>query len=860
MTVSSTNSRSGPYTGNGSTTQFDYTFKINDQEHLRVILQEDGIETDLTLGTDYTVSGVGEANGGKVTLATAPTSDKKVTILRNVPFTQEVDLENQGAYYAETVEQAFDLSVMRDQELSERLDRAVTIPASSDASALDELVEDILRLSDSADNIDTVAGVAGDVTTVAGIAADVPTVAGIAGGVATVAGIADDVSTVAANAEDIGAVADIVADVATVAGIAAPVVAVATNSETINAVAANAENINAVAGIEAEIISVPAQVQAAAASATAAAGSAAAAAASAAGVNLPPILAGDAGKQLYVKSDETGYELDDAAISNTALRPEDFGAVAISDWDDPEDSTAALAALVTEVNATGKPVFLSGVYATRDTLAFATESLVIRGNSARQSGFLFRDCDGITLTQNGAYQTFSVRDFALLTDVVNTRKAFVYANSVNKTVPADLTGLLIMGKDRFEGTGNEHGWLEEITLDKANYTHVEKVRTMGREGDIAGGAFPTDTFGLRINDSSQVYVNQSAFSRKKIGIEITGFSEGIEVTKNVLLANNVGVNASAGATGSINDLNVRDNHIACFSRNIVLGTDGSTISAIFHSISGNLFFSRKEAPANFVHVLLDGANAVTVSGNEFYSENVTTTALPNTCIQGIGARRLHVYGNFFFFCYTLVDLDADSVTAAIHGNYVYDHPNTIGVAPLVDPSGNATVGRNFGTRANNWLGQHLHYGANDVRLVNGQLKFPATQSPSADANTLDDYEEGTFTPVITGTTAAGVGTYSLQAGKYTKIGNAVLFNVDIAWTAHTGTGNLTITGLPFTNGTMTIPLALYVSDLTFAAAVYAFVAGASATITLCTAATGAAATALPMDNSGRLALSGTLLL
>ena len=37
-----------------------------------------------------------------------------------------------------------------------------------------------------------------------------------------------------------------------------------------------------------------------------------------------------------------------------------------------------------------------------------------------------------------------------------------------------------------------------------------------------------------------------------------------------------------------------------------------------------------------------------------------------------------------------------------------------------------------------------------VELTSGQLKFPATQSASADANTLDDYEEGSFTPTLGG--------------------------------------------------------------------------------------------------------------
>lgn len=99
------------------------------------------------------------------------------------------------------------------------------------------------------------------------------------------------------------------------------------------------------------------------------------------------------------------------------------------------------------------------------------------------------------------------------------------------------------------------------------------------------------------------------------------------------------------------------------------------------------------------------------------------------------------------------------------------------------------------------------------------ITFPATQSDSTDANTLDDYEEGTFTPTIVGSTAAGVGTYSQQLGIYTKIGRQVHFNVALAWSAHTGTGNMSIAGLPFTSVTAAffIPCSNYIDGLTLPA-------------------------------------------
>jgi len=73
------------------------------------------------------------------------------------------------------------------------------------------------------------------------------------------------------------------------------------------------------------------------------------------------------------------------------------------------------------------------------------------------------------------------------------------------------------------------------------------------------------------------------------------------------------------------------------------------------------------------------------------------------------------------------------------------------------------------------------------------ITFPATQSASSNANTLDDYEEGTWTPSLGGTAV-----YDIRTGTYTKIGNVVSITGSIR-PSSLGTGSTnTLTGLPFT--------------------------------------------------------------
>lgn len=88
-----------------------------------------------------------------------------------------------------------------------------------------------------------------------------------------------------------------------------------------------------------------------------------------------------------------------------------------------------------------------------------------------------------------------------------------------------------------------------------------------------------------------------------------------------------------------------------------------------------------------------------------------------------------------------------------------------------------------------------------VVLTIGQVKFPGTQVPSSDVNTLDDYEEGTWTPTLTFATAGNLNVvYSIRTGVYTKVGELVNCSCRVAtstFTHTTAAGDCRITGLPF---------------------------------------------------------------
>ena len=164
-----------------------------------------------------------------------------------------------------------------------------------------------------------------------------------------------------------------------------------------------------------------------------------------------------------------------------------------------------------------------------------------------------------------------------------------------------------------------------------------------------------------------------------------------------------------------------------------------------------------------------------------------------------------------------------------------------------------------------YKGTTLNDGANDLGAssfrwkdlyLSGGVVFGTTGGNVTGA-TLDDYEEGTFTPTIIGSTTAGVGTYTAQSGYYTKIGNTVTAHVLLQWNAHTGTGNLQLTGFPVNPASThyIVPFTAAVS-LSSGYTAEAFV-NSSGIFTLYQVNSAGSSNSVPMDTSAQIAFTIT---
>lgn len=139
MSLSNVNSRND-YTGNDTTANYSYTFPVQLESHLKVVVREEatGLETVLLLNTDYTIAGIGDSGGGSVTLLDASQAwisassfldtGWHLTIRRVPPLTQLTDIRNQGEFFPEVHEDVFDRLTEIDQRQQDEIDRSVKLP------------------------------------------------------------------------------------------------------------------------------------------------------------------------------------------------------------------------------------------------------------------------------------------------------------------------------------------------------------------------------------------------------------------------------------------------------------------------------------------------------------------------------------------------------------------------------------------------------------------------------------------------------------------------------------------------------------------------------------------------------------
>jgi len=202
-----------------------------------------------------------------------------------------------------------------------------------------------------------------------------------------------------------------------------------------------------------------------------------------------------------------------------------------------------------------------------------------------------------------------------------------------------------------------------------------------------------------------------------------------------------------------------------------------------------------------------GSGNITLSNNAVLSSDLTVDT--DTLFADASADKVGINT-------TAMDasLEVNSATSKINTLTVKTAVGSGGVAGISFMAGQTTAGREKAAMFFKETNGGAHY-TGDIVFAVASSSGNATQVAASDevfrvrptgiaiggtgdANTFDDYEEGSFTPSFSNGISSA--TYSTQLGRYTKIGNMVLFSIFLRANGGTATsGHVTITGLPFTS-------------------------------------------------------------
>lgn len=169
MTISSEVRKAGPYTGNGATKSFPFSFKVfADTDVVVVRADPNALESTLVLGVDYSVSlnaNQDTAPGGSVVFFSAPSAGYSVTLTSDVPNLQPLDLTNQGGFYPRVINAALDRLTIQIQQVAEQVDRSFKVPISSSGGPGNTVADYVNQAKDSATAAAASATLAGNFST-----------------------------------------------------------------------------------------------------------------------------------------------------------------------------------------------------------------------------------------------------------------------------------------------------------------------------------------------------------------------------------------------------------------------------------------------------------------------------------------------------------------------------------------------------------------------------------------------------------------------------------------------------------------------------------------------------------------------
>jgi hypothetical protein len=227
-----------------------------------------------------------------------------------------------------------------------------------------------------------------------------------------------------------------------------------------------------------------------------------------------------------------------------------------------------------------------------------------------------------------------------------------------------------------------------------------------------------------------------------------------------------------------------------------LGTTALRLSDLFLADGGVINLGASGSAATITHTA--ASDSITIAADP---DNATATSLINLSIDGTNEAILSGTN----FTPGANDGNAlGSATVSWADAFLADGGViNYGNGGVTETHTAASDSLTFSADSGNALGStQINFDVDGARTCSINATGIAFNADTADANSLDDYEEGTWTPSLRfGGATTGI-TYGTQTGTYTKIGRFVFAQFSIVLTSNgTAAGNNDVTGLPFTIGT-----------------------------------------------------------
>lgn len=445
---------------------------------------------------------------------------------------------------------------------------------------------------------------------------------------------------------------------------------------------------------------------------------------------------------LAFSGDTEWYELTEPVV-----RPEMFGAGKVK----TTLSTDALLRMVTYVNATSAPIWLSAIYRSDEPLDFTCDGLIIEGTTAHTSGFVFDGSDGIRLDQtaiDSVMTRFRLSNFCLLTTGRMLYKGFYYTTKDSTGGGAtmrEIHGLQLSGESSFDLDGEllgqpielrDAGWLAGFDLNNCDNAHIDYCRIFGswqswqNNNPVSNPKFPVETFGIKITNSTYICINDVQMMFFRHGFFVTGQGEGCKLTDCAATACWNGFTASA-LVGPSNQITLERNHFSGYNWGVNIGEDSG--GTMMHVLRDNLIFMfpGNNYSTGYRHIVFNGLRS-TVRNNHLY---VHSTDDPSVRVD-VGMDILNsnnlIIGNTFQRFDVAIRTSSGAGSNVISTNYTVASVNVLTVAPLVDNGPGTTCYLNEGDKRPLWpatlysnTGEiTIHSAGNAVSIYGGSAVSP----------------------------------------------------------------------------------------------------------------------------------------